>query len=199
MKKTTLGPQTLLYPMPAFLIGANVDGRPNFMTAAWSGIANSTPPMVTVALQHHRYTYRGIKECGTFSINVPSAELVRETDYCGIVSGAKADKASVCNFTVFYGQLKTAPLIEECPLNLECRVVHILNLGSHALVIGQVEETHVSENCLSDGQPDVSKINPIIFSVGKEKSYYSFGEQLAAAFSVGMEIKKQAAEKGAGR
>ncbi len=112
MKKIALGPQTLIYPMPAFLIGANVGEKPNFMTAAWSGIAASTPPMITVALQHHRHTLKGIRENGAFSVNVPSANQAKETDYCGIVSGnTKADKVKDCNFTVFYGKLKNVPLI----------------------------------------------------------------------------------------
>ncbi len=191
MKKITLGAQTLIYPMPAFLIGADVAGKPNFMTAAWSGIACSTPPMVTVALQHHRHTLKGIKENGTFSINVPSQDQVKEIDYCGIVSGTKQDKAADCNFTVFYGQLKTAPLIEQCPLNLECKVVHILNLGSHALIVGQIEETHVSEDCMTDGLPDADKLKPIIYSPGVEKRYYGLGAPLAKAFSAGQDLKKQ--------
>ncbi len=190
MKKITLGAQTILYPMPAFLIGANVGGKANFMTAAWSGIANSNPPMVTVALQHHRYTYKGIQENNTFSINVPTEDQVKETDYCGIVSGAKKDKTADCGFSVFYGHLKTAPLIEQCPVNLECKVVHILNLGSHYLIVGQVEETHVSEDCTSGGQPDAGKVKPIIFSVGAEKRYFGMGETLAKAFSAGKELKK---------
>lgn len=190
MKKMTLGAQTLLYPMPAFLIGANVAGKANFMTAAWSGIANSNPPMVTVALQHHRYTLKGIKENGTFSINVPSENQVREADYCGMVSGAKKDKTADCGFTVFYGELKTAPLIEECPVNLECKVVHILNLGSHALVVGQIEQTHVSEDCTTGGLPDVSKVKPVIYCSGAEKRYHGVGQLLAKAFSVGKDLKK---------
>ena len=190
MKKVQLGPKTLLYPMPAFLIGADIAGRPNFMTAAWSGIACSNPPMLTVALQHHRYTLKGIKENGTFSVNVPSSDLVKETDYCGIVSGQKEDKVKACGFTVFYGPLKTAPMIEQCPVNLECRVMHTLYLGSHALVVGQIEEVHVSEDCLSDGEPDLLKINPLIYCTGAEKTYHAFGQKLAEAFSVGMEIKK---------
>ena len=190
MKKATLGPQTLLYPMPAFLIGADVGGRPNFMAAAWSGIANSDPPMVSVAVQHHRFTLKGIKENNTFSLNVPPVNLVKETDYCGIISGSKDDKTVTCGFTAFYGKLKTAPLIEECPVNLECKVVHILNLGSHSFVIGQIEEVHVSEECLTDGQPDVSKINPLIFVVGLNKSYHALGKFVAQAFSIGMELKK---------
>jgi flavin reductase (DIM6/NTAB) family NADH-FMN oxidoreductase RutF len=190
MKKITLGPQTLLYPMPAFIIGANVDDQPNFMTAAWCGIANSNPPMLAVALQHHRYTYRGVRQTNTFSVNVPSVDLVKETDYCGIVTGSRENKTAVCKFTVVYGKLKNAPLIEECPVNLECTVVHTLNLGSHALLIGQIEETHVSLDCLTDGQPDVEKIKPIVFSTGVKKTYHALGELLAEAFSVGTEIKK---------
>ena len=138
MKKITLGPQTLVYPMPAFIVGANVNDKPNFMTVAWSGIAAGTPPTIAVALQPHRYTLKGVRENGTFSVNVPSAALVRETDYCGTISGSTGvDKVKDCNFTVFYGKLKNAPLIEQCPVNLECKVVHTLSLGSHVLIVGQ--------------------------------------------------------------
>ena len=187
MSKTQLGPQTLIYPMPTVLVGANVDGKPNFMAVAWCGVANSVPPMISVALQHHRYTYKGIRQAGEFSINVPSTDLVKEADYCGIVTGAKVDKVKVCQFNVFYGKLENAPLIEQCPVNLECRVVHSLNLGSHELVIGQVEETHVTEACLTDGKPDVTKIEPFIFTTTRE--YHAFGEVIAKAFSVGKEME----------
>ena len=190
MNKIKLGPQTIIYPMPAFLIGAMVEGKPNFMTAAWSGIAASNPPAMTVALQHHRHTLKGLKENGTFSVNVPSVDQAKETDYCGIVSGTKTDKAKDCKFTIFYGKLETAPLIEQCPVNLECRVAHLLHLGSHALIIGHIEEVHVSENCLTNGEPDPSKINPLIFAVGSTKSYFALGAPVAAAFKVGLEIKK---------
>jgi flavin reductase (DIM6/NTAB) family NADH-FMN oxidoreductase RutF len=190
MKKVTLGPQTLVYPMPAFLVGALVDGKPNFMTAAWGGIANSNPPMLTVALQHHRYTLKGIRENGVLSVNVPSVDLVRETDYCGIVSGSKENKQASCKFEVFFGKLDSAPLIVQCPVNLECRVVHLLDLGSHTLVVGRIEDVHVSEECLADGQPDVDKINPLIYSSGVKKAYRKVGEEIGAAFSIGMEIRR---------
>jgi flavin reductase (DIM6/NTAB) family NADH-FMN oxidoreductase RutF len=190
MKKVQLGPKTLLYPMPAFIIGANVDGKPNFMTAAWSGIACSNPPMLSVAIQHHRFTLKGIRQTGVFSVNVPSADLIKETDYCGIVSGETEDKAAVCRFEVFYGTLKTAPMVGPCPVNLECKLLHSLHLGTHALLVGQIEEVHVSEECLSGGEPDVLKINPLIYCTGDDKAYYAFGERLADAFRVGLEIKK---------
>lgn len=191
-RKVALGPQTLLYPMPALLVGSNVDGKPNFMTVAWGGIANSDPPMLTIGVRHQRHTMKGIRENGTFSVNVPSVDQVKETDYCGIVSGAGEDKTAKCGFTVFYGPLATAPLIEECPLNLECKVIHVLDLGSHALVVGKIMETHISESCLTEGKPDAHKIRPLAYTPGvnQENWYSALGEGIAKAFSVGMEIKK---------
>ena len=189
MAKVRLGPTTAIYPMPAFLIGANVDEKANFMTAAWSGIVNGEPPMVSVALRHQRHTLKGIRQNLTFSVNVPSVDLVRETDYCGIAPGTKVNKAEVCKFNVFYGKLNNAPLIEQCPINLECRVVHILNLGSHSLVIGRVEETHVSEHCLTDGKLDASKIKPFIFTREPDSQYQAFGEVIGKAFRDGRELK----------
>ncbi|MFC1965370.1 flavin reductase family protein [Chloroflexota bacterium] len=188
MSKTLMGPTTLIYPAPILLVGANVDDKPNFMTVAWGGIVNSTPPMVSVAIQPRRYTYKGIRQNLTFSINIPSVDLVKETDYCGLVSGSEANKAEVCKFNVFYGKLNNAPLIEQCPVNLECSVVHILELGSHSLVVGRVEETHVSESCLTDGKPDVNKIKPLIWVVAPARHYQAFGEFTAKAFSIGKEL-----------
>ncbi|MFC1987798.1 flavin reductase family protein [Chloroflexota bacterium] len=187
MSKVTMGPQTLVYPKPVLLIGANVNDKPNFMAVAHGGIANSEPPMISVSVRHHRHTLIGIRQNSTFSVNVPSSDLVKEADYCGIVSGSKANKVEACQFNVFYGKLNNAPLIEQCPVNLECSVVHILELGSHALVIGQIEETHVSEDCLTDGKPDVDKIKPLIYTTAPA-CYLVFGRVVARAYSVGLEL-----------
>ena len=184
MKKTKLGPQTLLFPMPATLVGATVDGKPNFMTAAWCAIAAAKPPSIAVAINKMRYTLEGIREHGTFSINVPSSDMVKSVDFCGIYSGADKDKAQV--FTVFSGELETAPLIEECPLNLECKVVHLLDLGSHILVVGEIKETFIAEGCLTDGKADAQKIDPLVFTTDTSM-YYRLGEQIAPAFQVGKE------------
>ena len=189
MSKVTLGPRPLIYPMPALLIGANVDGKPNFMAAAWCGIANGRPPMISVGLQHPRHTLKGIQQNKTFSANVPSVDLVKETDYCGIVSGAKTDKVADCKFNIFYGNLNEAPLIDQCPVNLECRVVQMINLGSHMLVIGQIEEVHVTDNCLTDGKPDVDKIRPFLWVVEPENEYRELGKPIGKAFSIGKQIK----------
>ena len=106
-----------------------------------------------MSLRHVRHTLKGIRENMTFSVNIPSVDLVKETDYCGLVSGAKTDKVKDCNLTVFYGVLKSAPLIEQCPVNMECDVLHMLNVGSHSLIVGKIVETHVSEDCLNDVRP----------------------------------------------
>ncbi len=190
MKKVTLGPETYIYPKPAFLIGSKVDENANFMAVAWSGIVNSEPLMISVSIRPQRYTLKGIKEHGTFSVNVPSENQMVETDYCGIYSGHREDKNQVCGFTVFYGKLETAPLIEEFPINIECKVVHEQTLGTHIMYIGQIEEIHASEDVLTNGLPDVEKIRPIIYSSGAEKSYHGLGNKLGPAHRVGMQLKE---------
>ena len=189
MAKVLMGPGTLIHPMPVLLVGANVDGKPNFMAVAWGGIANGAPPMISVAIRHSRYTLRGIRQNWTFSVNVPSEALVKQVDYCGMVSGSKVNKVEVCQFNVFYGKLPAAPLIEECPINLECAVEHVLDLGSHCLVIGRIDETHVSESCLTAGQPDVDKIKPLVYATGTAHQYLALGKSLGKAFSVGKEVR----------
>ena len=189
MSKILMGPQILVYPMPTFLVGANVDNKPNFMAVSWGGIANADPPMISVAIRHQRHTYRGIRQNMTFSVNVPSIDLVRETDYCGIKSGAKVNKVEACQFNVFYGKLNNAPLIEQCPINHECKVMHILNLGSHAFIIGRIEATHTSESCLTDGNPDINKVRPFVCIREPDSRYRALGEVIAKAFSVGQELK----------
>jgi flavin reductase (DIM6/NTAB) family NADH-FMN oxidoreductase RutF len=168
--------------MPAVLVGATVGERHNFMTAAWCGIAASKPPAVSVGLQKVRHTLKGILEQDTFSINVPSAGLARQVDYCGIYSGGRRDKSEL--FNIFYGILKTAPLIRECPVNLECRVIHRLDLKSHELVIGEIVETYVSEDCVTDEKPDPEKIDPLIYTTGVTK-YQRLGEVVGKAFNMG--------------
>lgn len=188
MNKKKLGPQTMIWPHPTVLVGTVFEGRVDFATYAWTGVAASNPPAISIALQHHRHSLKGIYQNRAFSVNIPSRELVKETDYCGLVSGANTDKVKDCGFTVFYGNLKTAPLIEQCPINLECELLHTLNLGSHALVIGKVVETQVSEDCLTDGKPDMDKVKPIAFGPWQ---YFAIGEAFADAFKIGNEIKSK--------
>lgn len=193
MAKVKLGPQTLVYPMPLFLVGTHVSGQPNFLAVAWSGIANGEPPMVSVAIRHSRYSHEGIQREGVFSVNIPSTDIVRQADYCGLLSGNRVDKVAACGFEVFYGGLSGAPLIKQCPVNLECRLVNSLDLGSHSLFIGRIEETHVSEECLTRGKPDVKKIKPFAY-ITTQSHYQAMGDIIGKAFSCGRGLGDRAVE-----
>ena len=188
MPKVKMAPQRWMYPRPTLLVGANVDGKANFMAVGGGGVADAEPPMIAVPIRHFQYTLKGILQNLTFSVNTPSIDLIKETDYCGIISGRKVDKVEACKFGVFYGDLQSAPLIEQCPLNLECKVVHILNLGSHAFVIGEVKGTYISDDCLTNGKPDVKKIRPIVFNL-ETAEYSAIGEVIAKAWNIGKELK----------
>jgi flavin reductase (DIM6/NTAB) family NADH-FMN oxidoreductase RutF len=183
------GPLPLLGFYPTIMIGVNVDGKPDFTTVAWTGVAASVPPSITIALQHHRHSLKGVRQNMAFSVNIPSIDLVKETDYCGLASGAKVDKAEDCHFTVFYGKLKAAPLIEQCPINHACEVIQVLNLGSHELVVGRIVESHASEDCLENGRPDPARVRPFLFA---GFGYYAVGEYLGRAFHCGVEINPKA-------
>jgi flavin reductase (DIM6/NTAB) family NADH-FMN oxidoreductase RutF len=187
MNKSRLGPEALLFPTPSVLVGAMVDGRANFMTAAWCGIASSKPPAISVAIRGERHTLKGILTHAEFSINVPSADLVELVDFCGIYSGRKADKSEL--FDLFEGDLKYAPLVASCPVNLECRLRHTLDLGSHILVVGEVIQTHIHTRCLTDGKPDAAKVDPLVYSPGTG-NYQRLGEVVGQAFSIGKKKQK---------
>jgi flavin reductase (DIM6/NTAB) family NADH-FMN oxidoreductase RutF len=192
--KVTLGPKNFLYPMPTVLVGANVDGKPNYMTVAYCGIVNHAPPMIEVALNRERYTARGIRENGTFSVNLPESCQAKVVDYLGLVSGSKVDKSGVLD--TFYGKLKTAPMIKQCPLNLECSVIEILALaGTHDVFIGEIKETYSEKRYLTDGLPDIKKLDPILYSTA-DSNYWKVGEHLGKAFKIGKDyVKKKPARK----
>ena len=196
MEKILLKPSDYLYPQPVVLVGTKVNDTPNFTTVSWAGFANESPPMISIALNRCRHTLKGIKQSNVFSVNIPSTIMVKETDYCGIVSGAKVNKVNACQFTIFYGKLSDAPLIEQCPVNLECEVIQTIDLDSHSLIIGKIAHVHISENCLTDGQPDINKIKPIAYITGHTGQYHAVGVFLGDAYSVGKNIMKQVAAAG---
>ena len=186
MEKLEIGAKTFLYPMPTTLVGANVRGKPNYLTVAYCGILNHTPPVISVALGKAHYTNIGIKENGSFSVNIPSEELAKITDYCGLVSGHKVDKSNL--FQTFYGKLETAPMIRECPLNLECKLMQTLEFAVGEVFIGEIVAVYSEDRYLTGGLPDIKKINPIIFSM-HDNNYWKVGEHLGRAWSIGKDLK----------
>jgi flavin reductase (DIM6/NTAB) family NADH-FMN oxidoreductase RutF len=184
MKKIEVGPRNFMYPMPTTLVGAIVAGKPNYITIAHVGVMKYATLSVSLHKRHH--TNAGIKESGTFSVNLPSARMVKETDYCGLVSGQDVDKAAL--FETFYGKLKTAPMIRECPVNMECKVIQTLDLGTHEIFIGDIVETYCSEECLTPGKgEDLTRVDPILFSMSGAR-YFRLGEQFALAWNAGKEL-----------
>jgi flavin reductase (DIM6/NTAB) family NADH-FMN oxidoreductase RutF len=175
-----------VYPMPMTLIGAMVDGRPNFMAAAWVSRVNFKPAMMMIALGAH-HTNQGIEREGAFSINVPDAALLEKTDYCGIVSGKKVDKSKL--FEVYHGSLAGAPLIKECPLAIACRLTQTVVLPFDTLYIGDVIEVFTEERFLTDGKPDVQKMNPFTLTM-PDNRYWRVGELAGRAWSDGKKIKR---------
>lgn len=186
MKKLEIGAKTFLYPMPTTLVGANVHGKPNYLTVAYCGIMDYSPPTISVALGKAHYTNIGIKENGTFSVNIPSEELVRVTDYCGLVSGHTVDKSEL--FETFYGKLGTAPMIRECPLNLECKLIQTLEFSVDEAFIGEILTAYSEDQYLTDGLPDIKKMNPIVFSM-HDNTYWTIGNHLGRAWNIGKELK----------
>jgi len=174
--------------MPCTLVGATVDGRPNFLAVAHVGILNhGQPQYLSIGLSKAHYTNHGIRANGSFSICLPSEGLVVETDYCGIMSGKTTDKASL--FDVFYGDLQTAPMIRQCPVCMECRLERVLSFVAHDIFVGELVATFADESVLSGGAIDISKVKPLLFDMASKK-YYSLGKSIGDCWSLGKQLKR---------
>ena len=182
-----IGAINALYPMPTTLVGATVNGKPNFLTVAHVGILNhGTPQYLSIGLGKSHYTNAGIYENRTFSICLPSEELLVKTDYCGIMTGKKTDKAAL--FELFYGELKTAPMISECPVNMELRLHEVLDFKTHDIFIGELVQTYADEGVMSAGKIDVAKLRPLLFDMASIK-YWSLGPSVGRCWHAGKALK----------
>lgn len=180
--KVNIGTNAFPYPMPMVLVGAVVEGRPNFMPVAWVNRIHPRPPLMMVAMGKSHHTNAGIHEHGEFGISVPSRALVTAVDYCGLHSGRTTDKSQV--FTVFRGELGFAPMVAECPYCIELRLVQTVDLPLETLFLGEVVNAYCDEESLTDGAPDVRKIDPIVLTM-PDNRYWSLGEPVAKAWSSG--------------
>ena len=188
--KRSLGAILLAYPMPAFLVGSyDAKGKANIMTAAWGGICCSTPPCVAVSIRPARTTYKAVLDRKAFTISVPSCRLAAQVDYAGLVPGKNIDKFAVAGLTATRSELVDAPYVDECPVVLECKLLHTLELGSHTQFVGVIEDVKVDEACLTpEGVPDVDSIDPLVFNSG-QGMYHSLGAPVGQAFSIGKSVK----------
>ncbi|MDD2237455.1 MAG: flavin reductase family protein [Kiritimatiellae bacterium] len=184
MTKVKAGAINPLPVVPITLVGANVNGRPNYTAIGFVNGVNIKPPILYVSLNRVHHTAKGILENGTFSINIPSAKFVAETDCCGLVSGRLADKSAL--FTTFYGELETAPMIEEFPITCECRYTgQQVEFADDIVYFGEVIQVYLSDEVAGqDRSIDIAKVDPIVYS-GLENKYRRLGEDVGAGWSIG--------------
>jgi flavin reductase (DIM6/NTAB) family NADH-FMN oxidoreductase RutF len=187
MGKVKIDVNSCLYPMPMTLVGAHVENRPNFLAIAWVARVNFRPPMIGATLGKIHYTNAGIHEHKSFSVNIPGMELMKKTDYCGIATGKTTEKFKL--FDVFYGELPHAPMIRECPLCFECRLVQAVDLPTNTLFIGEIVSAYAEEGVLTNGQPDIKKINPFTLTM-PDNVYWGVGEKVGDAWSIGKNLKR---------
>ena len=184
--KKSLGAKTLAQPAPAWVVASyDSKGKPNIMTIAWGGICCPQPPCVAISLRKATYTYGCIRERKAFTVNIPSAALVKEVDYVGTTSGRNIEKFVMTKLTPVRSELVDAPYIKEFPVVIECRVLHTLEIGLHTQFIGEIADIKAEESVLGEqGMVDILKVKPLIFDTG-QGAYYGVGEYIGKAFSIG--------------
>ncbi len=190
MPKRQLGPSTNLFPMPTLLVAVKTgEGRANILTIAWAGIVAGEPPMMALDIAQSHYSTPFIEAEGNFTVNVPRSGMAVHADYCGMVSGGEdPDKPSTCGFTMLPSARISSPLIAECPLNFECRVVRRIEVGEGSFYVAEILETHIDAEALDDkGEIDSARLDPLIFT--PDGWYYRLGERVGKAFSIGRQLR----------
>ena len=187
MGKINFKPGNMLYPLPVVMVSsADADGKPNIITIAWTGTICSDPPMVSISVRKERYSHKLISESGEFVINLTTEELAFATDYCGVKSGKDVDKFKEMNLTPLKADVVKAPLIAESPVNLECKVTEVKELGTHDMFLAEVVAVHVDDSYMDEKNKfHLEYAKPIVYSHG---TYLKTGEELG---TFGYSVKKK--------
>ena len=191
MAKQKWRPGNMVYPLPAVLVSCgDKEGNINLMTAAWTGTICSDPPMVYVSIRKERHSHHMIQETGEYVINLTTEKLAWATDFCGVRSGKDMDKFKEMKLTPVKGELEFAPMIAESPVSIECRVINVMELGSHDLFMAEVTAVYVDEQYMdAKGTFHLEKANPLVYSHGQ---YYGMGKHLG---SFGFAVRKKTVKK----
>jgi flavin reductase (DIM6/NTAB) family NADH-FMN oxidoreductase RutF len=164
MQKVTLERAAFLAPAPVLLLSCvGEDGSTNIMAVSWVGVACQTPPIVSVAIRAERFSYGLIRETGEFVLNIPPASLIRVVDFCGVVSGRDVNKFAEARLTPVPAMKVRAPMIQECPVNLECVVRNSLVLGSHVLFLAEVVAMHADGEVVENGSVITGRVAPLAY------------------------------------
>lgn len=175
--KVDKSPWAALFPCPVVLVTCvDFEGKPNIITLAWAGIVCSDPPTLSLGIRPYRYSYKLIEDAGEFVVNIPTVDILKETDYCGMVSGKNVDKFSETGLTPEPAEKIKPPLIRECPVNIECILRKKIPLGVHDLFLGEIVSVHLDQNALNEHEKlDFNKIAPFVYNQGE---YWSLKKKI---------------------
>ena len=190
--KTTFGPRKLMFPCPTGLVVTGTMEKANIVTIAWVSLLTSQPPMLGISVGQKGYSGNEIKRNGDFTVNIASASIMTEADFCGITSGRDTDKFSKTGLTRIPSKIVKSPIIKECPLNLECILIKSDIVGVTNHFIGKIVETHIDTDKLEDPGNytsfDIDAIDPLIY-IGGAREYRRLGEKIGDAYSIGKKLK----------
>jgi len=192
MTKIEWKPGNMLYPLPVAMVSCGI--RPedyNIITISWAGTINTDPPMVSISVREKRHSFKLIKDAGEFVINLTTKDLVKAADWCGVRSGRDFDKFKEMNLTPATATKIKTPIIAESPVNIECEVTQVIELGTHHLFLAKVVAVSAEERFLdkNTGKFDLRQTDPVAYLHG---SYYTIGENLGKfGFSVQKKKKKR--------
>ncbi len=191
MGKQLWRPGNMLYPLPVVMISvADKEGNSNIITVAWAGTICSDPAMVSISVRPERHSHKMLMESGEFVINLTTRELAYATDYCGVKSGRDVDKFREMKLTPIPASVVMAPMIEESPVNIECRVTEVKKLGTHDMFMAEVVAVHADEKYMDEKNKfHLELADPIVYSHG---TYFTCGEQIG---TFGYSVKKNSKEK----
>jgi len=189
--KKRIGPVERLFPMPCPLVVGGTMDEADALAVAWINVVGSTPPTIAMGLRESRHTLELIRRTGTFTVNIPRADMADVVDFCGLESGRSTDKFAATGLTLVRSAIVEAPIIGECPYNIECRVTGETEIGAYRVILGEIVEAHADEEILREPDGDlidVDALDPLVYLAGV-REYRRLGEKVADAFSVGRSVQ----------
>jgi flavin reductase (DIM6/NTAB) family NADH-FMN oxidoreductase RutF len=192
MGKVKVKKNLFCLPWTQTVLGATLKGKVNFMALDWVTRVNFSPPMLGICVNKQNATHEAILDTREFSVNIPSADMVEITDYTGLVSGKQIDKSGL--FEVFYGDLKEAPMIKDCPITIECKVVETVSLPTNDFFIGEIINIYSEEKYLTDEKPDYEKIRPFLLTM-PDNTFWALGVPIGKAWNAGKKLKEKSGKE----
>ena len=181
-------------PLPPTMVTCGTVEEPNVFTVAWTGILNTQPPVTYISVRPERYSYELIKQSGEFVINLPTQQLIRAVDYCGVKSGRNTDKFKEMNLRAEPAEKISAPILAQSPVNIECKVRDIVELGTHHMFIADIVSLNVAKELLDNaGKLHLDKANLIAYAHGE---YFALGKKLG---TFGYSVRKKKTKKKSSR